>query len=192
MAFLAREGYPIASAEYPGYSGNSGSPSEAALQKSASETEKWVRARWPGHPLLVVGESIGSAPAVWLTSQGRADLLLLDSPFTSLSEVITSIFPWLPGLTILNRNPMDNRASLLAASAVRFLPPTMILVSAYDPIVPVHMGVELADIIPGAELVRTDVEGHTALSMDRVHNGQMDSKVLEWIRVHTSSKASAP
>jgi pimeloyl-ACP methyl ester carboxylesterase len=67
---LARAGVPVVAAEYPGYSGNPGAPSEASLRATAEATAAWARDRWPGRRLAVLGESIGSAPAIHLAAKG--------------------------------------------------------------------------------------------------------------------------
>lgn len=178
MAYLAGQGFTVVCAEYPGYSGNPGVPSEESLQEGASQAELWARDKWPDRLLAVLGESIGTAPALWLAARGRADLLVLDSPMTSLHEVVYGAFAWMsPSM----RNPMNARALILSARAERTLPPTLILVSAYDPVVPERMGAELAGMIPGAELVRSHQPGHTALAVDG-GRGFAGTRLLAWLR----------
>ena len=159
-------GCPVVVAEYPGYSGNPGQPSEAALQKAASATAVWARSRWPGRKLCVMGESIGTAPAVFLAVQGVADLLVLDSPFTSMGATISALMPWLPFVDLLNRHPMDSIGRLRGAAGMR-LPPSLVLVSAADPIVPIWMGQEIANALPGCQIHRSPMPGHPVLALDK-------------------------
>ncbi|MBP0446878.1 alpha/beta hydrolase [Roseomonas sp. SSH11] len=161
---LAEAGIPVVAAEYPGYSGNPGAPSEAALKATAEATAAWARARWPTRRLAVLGESIGSAPAVHLAATGVADLLVIDSGFTSMTETIRQHMPWLPGLAWLNRHPMDSIGALRAAASR--LPPTLVMVSAEDSVVPTAMGEALAAAIPGSRLVRSEWSGHPVLYGD--------------------------
>ncbi|MCR0981698.1 alpha/beta hydrolase [Roseomonas pecuniae] len=175
---LARAGVPVVAAEYPGYSGNPGAPSEASLKATAEATAAWARARWPGRHLAVLGESIGSAPAIHLAATGRADLLVIDSGFTSMTETIRIHLPWLPAVTWLNRHPMDGIAAIRAAA--KALPPTLVMVSAADPVVPVAMGEALAAAIPGSTLHRSGWSGHPVIHGDP----RARAVLLEWLRGH--------
>ena len=161
---VALTGLPIVAAEYPGYSGNPGLPSEASLLATAEATAAWARARWPNRRLAVLGESIGSAPAVHLAATGLADLLVIDSGFTSMTATIRLHVPWFPGVGWLNRHPMDNIAAI--RSAARPLPPTLVMISAVDPVVPTAMGEELAAAIPCSTLFRSSWPGHAVLHGD--------------------------
>ena len=161
---LAEAGIPVLAAEYPGYSDNPGAPSEASLNATAEASAAWARARWPGRRLAVLGESIGSAPAVHLATTGRADLLILDSGFTSMTETIRLHVPWLPAVQWLNRHPMDNLGRLRAAP--KPLPPTLVLLFASDPVVPVAMGEALAAVIPCSTVYRSALTGHAVLRGD--------------------------
>ncbi len=164
MAPVVRAGFPVVAAEYPGYSGNPGAPTEASLRATAEATAAWARARWPGRPLAVIGESIGSAPAVHLAVTGVADRLVLDSGFTSVTEAIRHHLPWLPGAARLNRHPMDNLGAIRAAAAA--LPPTLVLLSAEDRVVPTTMGERIAAAVPGSVTYRSARPGHPVLHTD--------------------------
>lgn len=161
--FLREAGLVTVFASYPGYSGNPGAPSEAALQATAEAMEAWARARWPGRPLVAWGESIGTHPASHLAGLGRADALVLDSPFTSVADAAAWHFPWIPGVRRLVRHRMDNLAAL------RAMPrriPVLVLVTAKDPVVPVTMGERIAAEVPGAELRRSPLAAHPVAVFD--------------------------
>ncbi|MBP0491909.1 alpha/beta hydrolase [Pararoseomonas indoligenes] len=178
---LARAGIPVVAAEYPGYSGNPGAPSEASLRATAEAMAAWARARWPGRRLAVLGESIGSAPAIHLAATGRADLLVIDSGFTSMSATIRVHLPWLPAVGLLNRHPMDGIAAIRAAiRAGRSMPPTLVMVSAADPVVPTAMGEALAAAIPGSTLHRSGWSGHPVIHGDP----RAREVLLDWLAGH--------
>ncbi|WP_426958223.1 alpha/beta hydrolase [Muricoccus radiodurans] len=176
MDRAARAGVPVLAAEYPGYSANPGAPTEASLRATAEAAAEWARARWPGRPLAVVGESIGSAPAVHLAATGRVDRLVLDSGFTSMTDTIRHHLRWLPAVGWLNRHPMDNLAALRAAAGP--LPPTLLLVSSDDPVVPAAMADRLAEAIPASTVFRSARPGHPVLHGDPA---ALDA-LLAWLR----------
>ncbi|WP_338663791.1 alpha/beta hydrolase [Pararoseomonas sp. SCSIO 73927] len=179
---LVAAGIPVVAAEYPGYSGNPGAPTEASLRATAETMAAWARGRWPGRRLAVLGESIGSAPAIHLAASGRADLLVIDSGFTSMTETIRIHLPWLPAVAWLNRHPMDGIAALRGAA--KALPPTLVMVSAEDPVVPVAMGEALAAAIPGSTLHRSGRAGHPVIHGDP----RAGAVLLEWLRGHRAPR----
>ncbi|WP_458093682.1 alpha/beta hydrolase [Roseomonas sp. WA12] len=179
---LARAGIPVLAAEYPGYSGNPGVPSEASLRATAEASAAWARDRWPGRPLAVLGESIGSAPAIHLAAKGAADLLVIDSGFTSMTETIRIHMPWVPAVAWLNRHPMDAIAAIRGAA--KTLPPTLVMVSKADHIVPTAMGEALVAAIPGSTLFRSDWSGHPVIHGDPASR----EVLLRWLLGQGSSR----
>lgn len=172
--FLPEAGFPTVLATYPGYSGNPGAPGEAALRVAAEAVEGWARARWPGRRIAAWGESIGGFPASHLASEGRADLLVLDSAFTSLAEAAGHHFPWVPGLRALLRHPMENLSRL---GAMPRPVPVLVLVTSGDPVVPTRMGEEIAARV-GATLHRSPVRAHPAVVWDDAAAGA----AVRWLK----------
>ena len=181
---LAARGFRVVVAEYPGYSGNPGAPSEAALLRTGEALATYVRRNWPDRPLAVVGESIGSAPAIHLAATGRADLLVVDSGFTSLTETTRNHFPWVVGIKNLLSHPMDNMAAIRSAGGR--MPPSLFLTSSHDMVVPVHMGGELSALVPGSLLVRSPLLTHGVLWQDP----RMSDVTATWLRERTAPTAT--
>lgn len=161
--FLPDAGFATVLATYPGYSGNPGAPSEAALRAAAEAVEGWARARWPGRRVAAWGESIGTFPASHLAAEGRAEFLVLDSPFTSVEDAAAHHFRWIPGVRLMVRHRMENLRRL--AGAARPVP-TLVLVTSKDPVVPVRMGETIAGAVPGAELLRSPLAAHPVVVFD--------------------------
>ncbi len=183
--FLLDAGLVAVLASYPGYSANPGAPSEAALQATAEAMEAWARARWPGRPLVAWGESIGTHPAAHLAGLGRADALVLDSPFTSVADAAAKHFPWVPGVRRLVRHRMDNLAAL------RAMPrriPALVLVTAKDPVVPVVMGERIAAEVPGAEMLRSPLTAHPVAVFD----GEVARAAAAWAKAVVSPLGLEP
>ncbi len=98
--------------EYPGYGARPGSPSRAVFNAAATDALAALRLRFPGKPMGVIGESIGSGPAAWLGSQLPApDKIVLVVPFDRLERVAKGKFPYLPVEWVL-RDKWDNGAAL--------------------------------------------------------------------------------
>jgi abhydrolase domain-containing protein 17 len=96
LDFLNEEGYGILAYDYPGYGLSDGKPSEAgcylniqAAWKHLTETLKI-----PAENIYLVGQSVGSGPAVWLATRSEPAGLVLISPFKSINRVPFKINPF--------------------------------------------------------------------------------------------------
>ncbi|HEX8957508.1 MAG TPA: alpha/beta fold hydrolase [Burkholderiaceae bacterium] len=133
---LHRYGWGVVLASYPGYSGNPGDPSEDTLMAGARATIDAL-----GHPpggILLWGHSLGSGVAARMASEGRGQGLILEAPYTVISDIAASAFPIFP-VRVLMRDRYDTR-SLVPAIKV----PVYIIHADGDPVIPFAMGRELA------------------------------------------------
>jgi hypothetical protein len=159
---FAAAGYGVVLAEYRGYGGNPGLPTESGLMADARAQADWASARWPGTPLVIWGESIGTGVAVALASERQVAGVLLDSPFTSVRQVAADVFRWAP-VGLLLRHPFDSLARLPDVRA-----PVFVLHGERDGVVPVEHGRRMLAAAPcpagGAFMPGV---GHPALLADR-------------------------
>lgn len=93
---FAAEGFGVLLFDYRGYGGNPGSPTEAGLARDARAAARFVTDRSPGHPVVYYGESLGAAVAVELATAKPPSVIILRSPFTSLPDVASVHYPFLP------------------------------------------------------------------------------------------------
>ena len=120
---------------YRGYSGSSGQPSEAANVADAQAAyDALIKEGVKPDDIIIYGESLGSSVAIQLARVKPAAGLVLDSPFTSVTDRAAEIYPWLPVRWLLT----DRYESSRYISDVRI--PLFILHGEADDIVPVAMG----------------------------------------------------
>jgi hypothetical protein len=94
---LAASGFNVVLAEYRGYGGNPGRPSEDGLERDAAAVIRAVREQGIGDGSVVFfGESLGAAVAVAAAVGNPPDGLILGSPFTSLADVAAHHYGWIP------------------------------------------------------------------------------------------------
>lgn len=133
--------------EYPGYGDRKGLPSKEAFNQAAKEGYLFLRKTYPNIPVCVVGESIGSGPASFLTSlPQKPDKLVLIVPFDSLSLVAEDHFPSILVHLILKDN-WDNVEALS-----NFKGPLEIFGAKADTVIPVRHAKALAAAIVGSKL----------------------------------------
>jgi hypothetical protein len=130
-------------AEYPGYGPRPGAPGEAALVAAARAAIAAARREGPG-PLLVAGESLGSAVAALAAAAAPADVdgLLLVTPLASVPAAARRHHPLVPAAFF--RDPW--RADL---ALPRYGGPVAFLVAGRDEVVFPDLGVALHDAYPG-------------------------------------------
>ena len=132
----ATRGLRLVLAEYPGYGGRAGEPSERALVADGEALYAEVLRRYRGAPVLLAGESLGTGVAVQVAT-GRepppARLVLL-TPFLSLAETAARAYPYLPARYLV-RDRFDSAGRL-----PRYRGPVAILVAGEDEVVGAAQG----------------------------------------------------
>lgn len=166
-------GYGVYLAEYRGYGGNAGRPTEAGLYADARAVLQWLTTRGiPESRLVLYGESLGSGVATQIAAE-RPDLVavVLEAPFTRLPDLAPPYL--LPGLAeLLMVDKYDNAAKIAQVAA-----PLLIIHGDRDETVPPAMGRAL--------LHSARTKTHGVFLPDAGHNDVWDhgggEAVLEWL-----------
>jgi fermentation-respiration switch protein FrsA (DUF1100 family) len=130
------QGYGVVAFAYRGSSGSTGMPAEGALTADARAIVAALPrflGRDPG-PLVFYGESLGAALAIKLASEGTGEGLILQSPFTSIRDIVRAQYPQ-EDVAHLFREVWDSRARI---GAVR--QPLLVLHGTTDRLVPFAQG----------------------------------------------------
>lgn len=136
-AFTAR-GYGVVLADYRGYTGNPGRPSEAGLYDDARALLAWLAERgFSDRGTVLVGWSLGSGVAVQMAVEHHPRALILLAPFSSLVDVAAEQYPIFP-VRALMWDRFDNLAKIAEVGA-----PVMIMHGEDDRVVPTAFGREL-------------------------------------------------
>lgn len=131
--------------EYPGYGQRPGKPSRATIDLAAAEAYGWLRARYPGRPICVLGESLGSGPAASLARQPvPPDKIVLVVPFDTFAAVAARHMPYVPVRWLL-RDRWDNLHALQG-----YRGQVEIFAARDDRIIPYEHAERLARSLPGA------------------------------------------
>jgi uncharacterized protein len=147
-------GFATLLAEYRGYAGNPGSPSEEGIAADGEAFAAAATARAGGAPVVVWGRSIGGAVAVRLAAAGRGAGLVLESPFTSAQDLLRDDGAWLFLLASYLGSYRFDSASRMAQVRV----PVLVIHGTADTIAPYAHGRRLHDLAPGPKTLLT-IEG---------------------------------
>jgi fermentation-respiration switch protein FrsA (DUF1100 family) len=150
---LTREGAGLLALSWRGFGGSSGSPSEAGFHVDAETAASWLREQHPESKVIVFGESLGSGVAVQLAAKQEFAALVLDSPYTSIDDVGTGRYPWLP-VRLLSKYPFESEAF-----APQVTEPVLIQHCREDRQVPYEQGRRMFAALGSAEKLLRTVEG---------------------------------
>jgi pimeloyl-ACP methyl ester carboxylesterase len=164
-----RRGWGVVLASYRGYSGNPGQPTESGFMDDARATMATVKPRVG--PVIVWGHSLGSGVAARMAAEGRAAGLVLEAPYTSITDVAAARYPYMP-VRWLMLDRFDT-ASILDRIKV----PVLIFHSTDDQTIPFAMGEALARRFGArASFVRMQGLGHFP------HHQDLSATVADWAR----------
>ncbi len=138
-----RLGFGLLMMSWRGYSGSTGSPSEAnniADAKLAYDT--LLKDGVKPADIVLYGESLGSGIAVRLAGEREVGAVVLDAPYTSVVDVALLAYPYLPVRPLLRDRYESNR------HIARVSAPILILHGERDTIIPVRMGKALFSLAP--------------------------------------------
>lgn len=139
--FLARwnaAGFETLVIDYRGYGRSGGRPSEDGTYLDAQAAWEYLMNRGvPAEHIVVWGRSLGGAVAAWLASRHTPAALVLESTFTSVPDLATEIYPWLP-VRWLSRYRYDSADRLSKITC-----PVLIAHSPDDEIIPFRHAEEL-------------------------------------------------
>jgi len=146
--------------DYTGYGGNDGSPTEDEINADAlAAFDHLVAAGVAPSRIVLYGESIGGAPAVYVATQRRAAGLVAQSTLSSLSSVALRKFPFLPLAALFVRGSFPSAERIATIDM-----PVLVVHGRRDSIVPFAEGERLfAAAKPGAEFLPLDTADHNDL-----------------------------
>lgn len=143
-------------ADWRGFGGNPGVPSEEGLYLDGTAALEALAAKagLETRRIVVAGRSLGSAVAVEVALRKAVEALILLTPFTSIPDVGASLYPWAP-VRLLCRDRFDQ-----ASRAGSLHVPVLVVAAAQDDLAPPAMGKALAARIREARFYLVPRAGH--------------------------------
>ena len=154
---LARAGAGLFLAEFRGYGGNPGAPSEEGFYADAEAALTWLAEEGvSAERVILVGRSIGSGVATEMAHRKKGRALVLVSAFTCITDLARRMVGPLASQLVWDR--FDNLAKLPSIDV-----PVVAIHGTADELIPYEMGVALARVAPRAKLVPIDGGTHNEL-----------------------------
>lgn len=135
-----KKGFGVLLVGYRGYGSNEGYPTEEGLYADARAAYDYIQQQNINSNCIVIyGESLGTGTAIQLASEKPIAGLILQSPFTSLTEVGKYHYPFLPVNILL----ADRYLNISKIRKVRV--PLLFLLASDDEVIPSENAKKLFD-----------------------------------------------
>jgi uncharacterized protein len=140
FAFYQAQGYGVAFLSWRGYGGSTGTPSETGLLTDAKTAYDHLRGQGiPPSRIVLVGESLGTGPAVITAAANPVAAVLLEAPYSAAVDIARQAYPWLP-VGLLMKDQYRSRDHIDRINA-----PLLILHGENDRVIPQGFGKRLFD-----------------------------------------------
>jgi uncharacterized protein len=132
-ALLLEAGAGVLLVEYRGYGRSDGKPGEENTYRDAQAAYHWLTGKGvAGTNIIGYGESLGGGVVSELAVREKLGGLILQSTFTSMTDLGAELFPWLP-VRLVSTIKYNTRAKLPKLHL-----PVLILHSRRDDLIPFH------------------------------------------------------
>lgn len=151
---LAEAGFDVFLAEYRGYGGHAGHPSEAGLYADGeAAVDALTQLGYRPAEIVLAGRSLGTGVAAELATRRPPGVLLLISPFTSAVDMGRTMAGPLAPLLVADRFDTLSKIGRVRSSVI-------VIHGSLDEVIPVSMGRRVAAACPGARYVEVAGAGH--------------------------------
>ena len=155
---FTRLGYDFFAIDYRGYGKSEGRPSEQGLYSDGETAYRWLLEHYKEENIVLYGRSLGSGVASWLGTQWRPRLVILETPFDNMPNVVRAICRMpIPDALFRLWFPNDRHLKQLNC-------PAIIFAGTRDRIVEYHLSQRLRYLLDSPEaFITIDGAGHRNL-----------------------------
>ncbi len=159
--YVLHNGYDIYGIEYRGFQGMPGLPSEETLLEDSKTVLNYIKEQKKYETLVYYGHSLGTGIAVNLAGYYIPDGLVLEAPFSSLKDMASSLYPFIPRM-LINLMVVESYDSFKTLQTIE-VPNLLILNAKDDHVIPYKQGQSLYDIAisPNKIFKSYDKGGHS-------------------------------
>ena len=157
------QGYDILIPDYRGFGKSTGSISnEKQMLADGLAVYGYLKKSYPENMIIVYGRSIGTGVATFVARSGKPGMLILESPFFSLTDLASYHYPFLPEgiISIFLKYPFRTDLWLPEVAS-----PVYLIHGTKDDIIPFDASARLESLIKSPhKLIRIEGGGHNNLS----------------------------
>lgn len=152
---ITAAGIGLIALNYRGYGGSEGRPEEAGIILDAKAAYDFAADRYGASRVVLWGESLGTGVAVALAAEKPVARVLLESPYTSITDVAASVY-WFAPVRHLMKDSFRSDERIAKVTA-----PVLVVHGVRDTIVRIGFGERLYEMIKGPkQFIRLPDAGH--------------------------------
>ena len=164
--------YDVFLLDYRGFGKSEGSISnETQFYNDVQAAYDTLLDRYEEDQIAVLGYSIGTGPAAKIAADNNPALLILQAPYYSLTDLVSSIYPFVPGFLLKYKFP-----------TYRYLEeanmPIVIFHGTDDRVISSESSIKLKNRFPQINLVLLEGQGHNGMTENRKYQQEM-KRVLQ-------------
>lgn len=166
---FTRLGYNVLMVDYRGFGKSTGRRSQKAIKRDLQEVYNKIKELTSEDRIILYGRSLGSGFAAKLASMNNPKMLILESPYYSLTKVTKRYLPFMP-LSLLIKYPLPTYKWLKYVQC-----PIHIIHGTDDKLIPYKTGVKLSHINPKLTRLHTVIGGgHKNLNNFESYHGMLE------------------
>lgn len=167
---FTKAGYEIWMVDYPGFGKSTGKLTEEKLYDFAGQLYTMAKAKYKPEQIVIYGKSLGTGIAAWLASKKTSKRVILETPYYSITSLVSHYLPVYPVNKILKYHlPTHTYISIVNA-------PVTIFHGTSDNVIPYSNAEKLKPLLkPGDEFIAIPDGEHNNLSESPVYKTKMDS-----------------
>ena len=124
-----------------GFSGNKGKPTEQGLYEDGKSAINWLAKKGVDEKnFILYGESLGTGVATHLAQNKNYAGLILETPFTSMTDAAKQFYPYIP-IDLLLKDKFENYKKIKNINS-----PVIVMHGEIDQIVPFSMGQKIYEM----------------------------------------------
>jgi len=170
---FTRLGYDLFIPDYRGFGKSEGTiQNEEMLHRDAAVAYHYLKGRYPDNRIIIYGRSIGTGIAIYLAKAVKPRLLILESPFLSLSDLAKYHYSFMPAklINVILKYPMRSDLWIPEVSC-----PVYLFHGTKDDIVPYSSSEDLLKLIKAEKkLITIPGGGHNDLSDFSLYHEQLE------------------
>jgi uncharacterized protein len=169
--FWRDSGFDLYMLDYRGFGKSTGRiRSEAQLHRDVLAAWTRVAPEYAGRRTVIIGRSLGTGLAVQLAATVQPDLLVLVSPYSSMTAVMNFHYPWVPDAIL--RYPLRSERFIGLVHG-----PTLIFHGLQDSVIPWQQSETLSRDARHPQLVLLPNVGHADVHEDRTYLNTLQDRL---------------
>jgi pimeloyl-ACP methyl ester carboxylesterase len=170
--YFTRRGYECWMPDYPGYGRSTGETSIAALKELSIQLYKMANARYASDSILIYGKSLGSGVGAYLASKRDCKVLMLETPYESISNLTSEYLFMLPVKWLLH-DDLETGSYLGMVAA-----PIVAWHGDKDELIPLSQAIRLTKVMkPSDKFMVIPGADHNGIPASASYHQSLDSSI---------------